>query len=133
MNRSGAESENRCPDPVVPLGSRWMHFELQGDIGVRGMGPAREAAEDASLFVAWLNVLVYEMAVRRMPFGRFRSVAALRHARRARHPGPQPVFARRGRGGARRLQGQSAVVDAAEAAGLARKVARLEPLICIKG
>jgi tRNA-splicing ligase RtcB len=27
----------------------------------------------------------------------------------------------------------SAVVDAAESAGLARKVARLEPLICIKG
>ena len=27
----------------------------------------------------------------------------------------------------------SAVVDAADAAGLARKVARLEPLICIKG
>ncbi len=27
----------------------------------------------------------------------------------------------------------TAVVDAAEAAGLARKVARLEPLVCIKG
>ena len=27
----------------------------------------------------------------------------------------------------------AAVVDAAEAAGLARKVARLEPLVCIKG
>jgi tRNA-splicing ligase RtcB len=27
----------------------------------------------------------------------------------------------------------AAVVDAADAAGLARKVARLEPLICIKG
>jgi tRNA-splicing ligase RtcB len=27
----------------------------------------------------------------------------------------------------------SAVVDAAEAAGLAKKVARLEPLVCIKG
>ncbi|HJW24052.1 MAG TPA: RtcB family protein, partial [Rhodocyclaceae bacterium] len=27
----------------------------------------------------------------------------------------------------------SAVVDAADAAGLARKVARLEPLICVKG
>jgi tRNA-splicing ligase RtcB len=27
----------------------------------------------------------------------------------------------------------SAVVDAADAAGLARKVARLEPIICIKG
>jgi tRNA-splicing ligase RtcB len=27
----------------------------------------------------------------------------------------------------------TAVVDAAEAAGLAKKVARLEPLVCIKG
>jgi tRNA-splicing ligase RtcB len=27
----------------------------------------------------------------------------------------------------------AAVVDAAEAAGLARKVVRLEPMICIKG
>jgi tRNA-splicing ligase RtcB len=27
----------------------------------------------------------------------------------------------------------SAVVDAADAAGLARKVARLEPLVCVKG
>jgi len=27
----------------------------------------------------------------------------------------------------------SAVVDAAHAAGLARKVARVEPLVCIKG
>jgi tRNA-splicing ligase RtcB (3'-phosphate/5'-hydroxy nucleic acid ligase) len=27
----------------------------------------------------------------------------------------------------------SAVVDAADAAGLARKVARVEPLVCIKG
>ena len=27
----------------------------------------------------------------------------------------------------------TAVVDAADAAGLARKVARLEPLVCIKG
>jgi tRNA-splicing ligase RtcB len=26
-----------------------------------------------------------------------------------------------------------AVVDAADAAGLARKVARLEPLVCVKG
>ena len=35
--------------------------------------------------------------------------------------------------GARGLQGLSAVVDAADVAGLARKVARVEPLICVKG
>jgi SHS2 domain-containing protein len=32
---------------------------------------ACEAEDDESLFVAWLNALVYEMAVRRMLFGRF--------------------------------------------------------------
>jgi tRNA nucleotidyltransferase (CCA-adding enzyme) len=32
---------------------------------------ACEAADDETLFVAWLNALVYEMAVRRMLFGRF--------------------------------------------------------------
>jgi len=30
-----------------------------------------EAADDETLLVAWLNALVYEMAVRRMLFGRF--------------------------------------------------------------
>jgi len=32
---------------------------------------ACEAADDETLLVAWLNALVYEMAVRRMLFGRF--------------------------------------------------------------
>lgn len=32
---------------------------------------ACEAADDETLFVAWLNALVYEMAVRHMLFGRF--------------------------------------------------------------
>jgi len=32
---------------------------------------ACRAADDESLLVAWLNALVYEMAVRRMLFGRF--------------------------------------------------------------
>ena len=45
-----------------------------------------------------------------------------------------PSHARRRRGGARApTRTSTAVVDAADAAGLARKVARLEPLICVKG
>ena len=39
-------------------------------------------------------------------------------------PGPQLVFANKD---------VSAVVDSADHVGLARKVARLEPLVCIKG
>lgn len=86
-----------------PAQPRWEHFEHQADIGVRGIGPSREAAfaqaalaltavitplagvaarrridlhceaaDDEALFVAWLNALVYEMAVRRMLFSRYR-------------------------------------------------------------
>jgi len=41
--------------------------------------------------------------------------------------------ARRRRGGARRVQGVDRVAEATEHAGLARRVARLKPTICIKG
>lgn len=111
MNRSAAESGTS--DPVGGRRSRWMHFEHRADIGVRGIGPSREAAfeqaargltavvtplalvlprqrvdlvceaaDDESLFVAWLNALVYEMAVRRMLFSRFQ-VAITGHRLRA--------------------------------------------------
>jgi protein archease len=80
----------------------WSHFAHEADIGVRGWGPTAEVAfEQAALaltaviteqpvalrervtvrcqapaldllLVEWLNALVYEMAVRRMLFGRFR-------------------------------------------------------------
>jgi tRNA nucleotidyltransferase (CCA-adding enzyme) len=80
----------------------WSHFAHDADIGVRGHGPTIEAAfEQAALalsavvteheirpaervvvhceapdrellLVEWLNALVYEMAVRKMLFGRFR-------------------------------------------------------------
>ena len=81
---------------------RWEHFRHEADIGVRGLGPTREAAfeqaalaltaviadpervapqravriacsapDDALLFCDWLNALVYEMATRRLLFGRF--------------------------------------------------------------
>jgi tRNA nucleotidyltransferase (CCA-adding enzyme) len=79
----------------------WEHFSHDADIGVRGFGPSIEIAfEQAALaltavvteaevvarvpveiaceapdvellFVDWLNAVIYEMAVRRMLFGRF--------------------------------------------------------------
>lgn len=80
----------------------WQHFPHSADIGVRGVGPTREAAfEQAALaltavitdpalvrlretvsltcdapdqellLVEWLNALVFEMATRRMLFGRY--------------------------------------------------------------
>ena len=79
----------------------WEHFPHDADVGVRGSGPTLEAAfEQAALaltaivteraiadriavevecdapevellFVEWLNAIIYEMAVRRMLFGRF--------------------------------------------------------------
>jgi SHS2 domain-containing protein len=80
---------------------RWEHFPHDADVGVRGFGAtAAEAFEQAAqaltavvtharvepqlsvevrcegpdlelLFVEWLNAIIYEMAVRRMLFGRF--------------------------------------------------------------
>ncbi len=81
--------------------SRWEHFPHGADVGVRGFGATPAAAfEQAAfaltaavtsakvepklsvevtcealdlelLFVEWLNSVIYEMAVRRMLFGRF--------------------------------------------------------------
>jgi SHS2 domain-containing protein len=77
------------------------HFPHGADIGIRGIGPTKEKAfeqaalaltrivtdaavapammveidcaapDDGLLLVDWLNRLIYEMAVRRMVFGRF--------------------------------------------------------------
>lgn len=92
MNRSAATV-------VVP--PAWEHFPHDADVGVRGRGATPEAAFEqaacaltavvttaevrpitavdvaceapdmALLFVEWLNAIIYEMAVRRMLFGRF--------------------------------------------------------------
>ena len=51
----------------------------------------------------------------------------------ARHPDPQPVAARRRGGSAGRLQERRARGGGGGAGGLARRVARLEPLVCVKG
>jgi protein archease len=81
--------------------AKWEHFPHDADVGVRGIGAtAAEAFEQAAkaltavvthtevepkvrvevtceapdlelLFVEWLNAIIYEMAVRRMLFGRF--------------------------------------------------------------
>ncbi len=107
MNRSHSATEERLAGPLARTEACWSHFEHRADIGVRGIGPSREAAfeqaalaltavvtppervlpqhrvelaceapDDESLFVAWLNALVYEMAVRRMLFSRFRVTIA---------------------------------------------------------
>ena len=85
----------------VPSKARWEHFPHDADVGVRGIGAtAAEAFEQGAraltavvtrtevepkirvevsceapdlelLFVEWLNAIIYEMAVRRMLFGRF--------------------------------------------------------------
>jgi tRNA nucleotidyltransferase (CCA-adding enzyme) len=88
-------------DTSVVSGGRWEHFPHDADVGVRGFGvTAQQAFEQAALaltavithtevrptarvevtceapeldllFVEWLNAIIYEMAVRRMLFGRF--------------------------------------------------------------
>jgi tRNA nucleotidyltransferase (CCA-adding enzyme) len=90
-----AKSEEECPAPG------WRLLPHSADVGVEGWGPTLEAAfEQAALaltaavtsvpiqskiavdiscrapdreilFVEWLNAIIYEMAVRRMLFGRF--------------------------------------------------------------
>jgi tRNA nucleotidyltransferase (CCA-adding enzyme) len=92
MTRSPAPAETKA---------KWEHFPHDADVGVRGFGAtATEAFEQAAaaltavvtqaevkpqttvevtceapdlalLFVEWLNTIIYEMAVRRMLFGRF--------------------------------------------------------------
>ena len=82
-------------------GRGWEHFSHEADLGICGWGPSPDAAfEEAAsaltaavtraevhphsvveiaceapdlelLFVAWLNAIIYEMAVRNMLFGRF--------------------------------------------------------------
>jgi len=86
----------------VAVRNTWEHFEHGSDIGIRGIGPTKEAAftqialaltsvitdlksvrperavfvscdapNDDLLLFDWLNVLVYEMATRRMLFSAF--------------------------------------------------------------
>ena len=91
----------RLPHRRQEAEAHWEHFPHEADVGIRGTGPTLEAAfEQAALaltavvtdadvrpdvhvkvscaatdremlFVEWLNAIIYEMAVRRMLFGRF--------------------------------------------------------------
>jgi SHS2 domain-containing protein len=88
-------------DRPAAITARWEHFPHDADVGVRGFGAtAADAFEQAAhaltavvtnaevkplaavdvrceapdlelLFVEWLNAIIYEMAVRKMLFGRF--------------------------------------------------------------
>jgi tRNA nucleotidyltransferase (CCA-adding enzyme) len=87
--------------PSAARSAGWEHFPHEADVGVRGFGASpEEAFEQAAqgltavvthvevepnlsvevtceapdielLFVEWLNAVIYEMAVRKMLFGRF--------------------------------------------------------------
>ena len=89
------------PAIVAEPSARWEHFPHDADVGVRGWGPTPavafeqaahaltavitdaevrsavavdvncEAPDLELLFVEWLNAVIYEMAVRKMLFGRF--------------------------------------------------------------
>lgn len=90
-----------CSASTAKSGGKWEHFAHDADVGVRGCGAtAAEAFEQAAcaltavvthaeveplvsveveceapdlelLLVEWLNAIIYEMAVRKMLFGRF--------------------------------------------------------------
>jgi len=89
------------PEPAAHAEDRWEHFPHAADAGVRGIGATLagafeqaalaltavithaaveprvavevdcEAPDRELLLVEWLNAIIYEMAVRRMLFGRF--------------------------------------------------------------
>ena len=91
----------QTPGKSPPAAARWEHFPHDADAGIRGFGPTAESAFEQSalaltavvtgsevrsgsrvdvecaapdmeiLFVDWLNAIIYEMAIRRMLFGRF--------------------------------------------------------------
>jgi tRNA nucleotidyltransferase (CCA-adding enzyme) len=92
---------NRDSSPLAISKPEWEHFPHDADVGVRGFGATPAAAfeqgacalaaivTDAEiepevsvevsceapdlelLFVEWLNAIIYEMALRKMLFGRF--------------------------------------------------------------
>ena len=99
-NSASAQGDELAPrNPNAGLG--WEHFSHGADVGVRGFGPSlEEAFEQAALALAavvtetpvvpkiavtvvceapdnelllveWLDAIIYEMAARRMLFGRF--------------------------------------------------------------
>jgi len=97
----GLTAEKWAEEMATGTPASWSHFDHGADIGVRGAGPAlavafeqaalaltvvvteapvaaaeavmiTSTAPDAeTLFVDWLNALVFEMATRRMLFGRY--------------------------------------------------------------
>lgn len=103
--------------------ARWEHFPHQADIGVRGLGATPEQAfEQAALALTAVITDPADVVPREM----------LRLSCDA--PDVELLLvdwlAEEAPGAYKDV---SAVVDAADHAGLARKVARVRPLICIKG
>ena len=120
-------------DRPAAITARWEHFPHDADIGLRGFGATvAEAFEQAAhaltavvtdaevrsqlaidvkceapdlelLLVDWLNAIIYEMAVRRMLFGRFavridgRRLEGRSGASRSTSRGTLPPVSRKGR------------------------------------
>jgi len=132
---------------VVPHAELFPHG---ADIGVRGVGPTRASAfEQAALALTSAITNPGAMRVPAVLYGDEGLIAEMDdkvleqigkawppsggRAAPARHHHQEPVDAERRRRGARRLQGQHGRRRGAHLAGLSRKVATLDPVICIKG
>jgi hypothetical protein len=133
--------------------ARWQHFPHDADVGVRGGATSARAFEQA----AYACIIVQRSAPACEPKGatytalrvakKCATARAVRHATLKRWSGRKIIddLASRGilsrspstRGVAEETPGAykdvGAVVAAAEHADLARRIARLRPLICIKG
>jgi RNA-splicing ligase RtcB len=110
-------------NPVGPPASEvpsWEHFAHDADISVRGWGATAADAFGQAAF-AVTAVVTDPAAVRLTDLFAQVSSTEWRMGRQIVEEAP----------GAHK--DVALVVDAAQAAGLARKVARLEPMICIKG
>jgi len=135
--------------------ARWEHFAHGSDIGVRGIGPTKAAAFE-QVALALTGVITDPSAVHAIapveiacdaPSDEHLLVDMSRHQAVRQWKDRQLVdeLARKGilirspssRGVAEEAPGAykdvTAVVDAADRAGLSRTVARLEPLVCVKG
>lgn len=144
--RIGDSMLNNCPDIA-----RWEHFQHGADIGIRGIGVTKSQAfeqaglaltavvaspekirdltgigitcnstDDEFLFLDWINTLIFEMTTPTCFSAAFRYRWMVRRCWLLEEA---PAA----------YKDVNEVVDAADEAGLARKVARLEPEICIKG
>ena len=122
----------RPPKPAAALRAVGQPVLIGGSMGTGSyilVGAAAASEKAFSLRLPWRGA-------RDVAPCRTQAMERARDRRRfggAGYSDPQPVDARRRRGGAGRLQGCRRGRRCGRACGLARRVARLRPLICIKG